>query len=126
MNTSLGIIYTEIGDNYVKATMPVNEKTIQPMGMLNGGASMALIETLGSMGANLVIDRNTHAAFGQSIQGSHIRPAFKGETVTGIAKPVHLGQKTQIWDVEIVNEQNKLVCKGSITMAVVEIRNAAI
>jgi 1,4-dihydroxy-2-naphthoyl-CoA hydrolase len=118
LNTALGIVFTEVGDDYVKAEMPVNEHTIQPLGMLNGGASMALIETLGSMAANLAVDRTRWVCFGLDINGNHIRPAFKGQKVTGIAKPLHIGSTTQVWEVRIEDEQQKLVCIGRITMAV--------
>lgn len=119
MNTALQINYSEIGADYLKATMPVFANTIQPLRMLNGGASLALIEMLGSMAANLVLDREQFAALGQSVACNHVRSAMEGETVTGTAKPVHIGKTSQVWKVFIENEQQKTICFGTITMAVV-------
>jgi len=118
LNTALGIVFTEIGDHWVTATMPVNEATIQPLGMLNGGASMALIETIGSAAANLAVDRKRFVCFGLDINGNHIRPALKGQTVTAKATPLHIGGTTQVWEVRITDEKERLVCVGRITMAV--------
>jgi len=118
MNTALGIVFTEVGPDFLKADMPVNENTIQPLGMLNGGASMALIEILGSMAANLAVDRSQWVCFGLDINGNHLRPALKGQTVTGIARPFHIGATTQVWEVRIEDDRQKLVCIGRITMAV--------
>lgn len=98
--------------------MPVNNNTIQPFGVLNGGASLALIESLGSMAANLALDREKFVAVGQTVNGSHFKPAFLGEIVTGIAKPLHIGKTSQVWEVSI-SSGNNLICKGSITMAVI-------
>ena len=117
MNTALGIKFTEIGPDYVRATMPVNESTMQPLGMLNGGASLALIEIMGSMAANLVFDRSLYVALGQAVTCSHIKSAMKGETVTGTARPLHIGRSSQVWEVYICNAEEKLICKGNITMA---------
>ena len=100
------------------ATMPVDEATIQPLGMLNGGASMALIETIGSAAANLAVDRKRFVCFGLDINGNHIRPAMKGQTVTAKATPLHIGSTTQVWEVRITDEKDRLVCVGRITMAV--------
>ena len=122
LNTALGIVFTEIGTNHLGATMPVDENTIQPIGMLNGGASLALIETLGSMAANLCLDRNRFVAFGQAVTCNHIKPAFKGDVVSAKAVPVHIGRTSQVWDVSIFQSAGKLVCKGSITMAVMPIQ----
>jgi uncharacterized protein (TIGR00369 family) len=119
MNTALGIHYTAIGDDYLECVMPVNENTIQPLRMLNGGASLALIESLGSMAANLAIDRAKFVALGQAVTCSHIRPAKFGDMVTGRATALHLGKSSHVWEVSIRDGQGKLVCKGNITMAVV-------
>lgn len=118
LNTSLGIVFTEIGTDYLCAEMPVDERTIQPLGMLNGGASLSLIETLGSMAGNLYLDREKYMAFGQSVTCNHVKSAFRGEIVTGKATPVHLGKTSQVWDVSIYNQQGSRICKGSITLAV--------
>lgn len=119
LNTALGIVFTEMGPDFLCAEMPVDERTIQPLGMLNGGASLSLIETLGSMAGNLCLNRNTHVAFGQAVTCNHVKPAFKGETVLGKATPVHLGKTSQVWDVNIFNQKGSRICKGTITLAVV-------
>jgi uncharacterized protein (TIGR00369 family) len=119
LNTALGIVFTEMGQDFLCAEMPVDERTIQPLGMLNGGASLSLIETLGSMAGNLCLDREKFVAFGQSVTCNHVKPAFIGETVTGKATPVHIGRTSQVWDVSIYNEKGGRICKGSITLAVV-------
>jgi len=122
LNTALGIVFTEIGPDYLRASMPVDERTIQPLGMLNGGASLSLIEILGSMAGNLCLNRDQWVAFGQSVSCNHIKPAFKGETVTGKATAVHLGRTSQVWDVSIHNQKGTRICKGTITLAVVAIK----
>jgi 1,4-dihydroxy-2-naphthoyl-CoA hydrolase len=100
--------------------MPVNRNTIQPMGMLNGGASLALIETVGSMAANLAVDREMFAAVGQNVIGHHLRPALNGDVVTGRATALHLGKKSHIWEVIVHNSAGLVVCKGSITMSIIK------
>jgi 1,4-dihydroxy-2-naphthoyl-CoA hydrolase len=118
MNTALGIEFTEVGPDFLKATMPVSEASIQPLGMLNGGASMALVEIVGSMAANLAVDRNRFVCFGLDINGNHVRPAFKGQTVSAIARALHIGTTTHVWEVRVEDEAGKLLCIGRITMAV--------
>jgi 1,4-dihydroxy-2-naphthoyl-CoA hydrolase len=118
LNTALGIVFTEIGLKTLTAIMPVDERTIQPFGVLNGGASLALIECLGSMAANLALDREKYVAVGQNVNGSHFKPSLKGETVTGVASPLHIGKTSQVWEISITNGKT-LICKGSITMAVI-------
>lgn len=113
----LGIEITGLGDDYLEGTMPVDERTIQPMGILHGGASIALAETLGSIAANLVIDPSKKYCVGLDINGNHIRAARKGK-VTGRATPVHLGSSTQVWNIIIKNEDDQLVCISRLTMAV--------
>ena len=115
----IGIVITELGENFLKGTMPVDHRTVQPMGILHGGASAALAETLGSLAANLVVDSNKKYCVGLDINANHIRAAKKG-LVTGIAKPLHLGSSTQVWSIEIFDEENKLVCISRLTMAVLE------
>ncbi len=119
MNTALGIKFTEIGSDFLKAEMPVSEATIQPLGMLNGGASLALIEITASMAANMVLNRNEFVAFGLDINANHIKPAFLGEKVTATASPFHMGRSTHVWEVKIHNEKMDLICVGRITMAVI-------
>lgn len=121
MNTALGISFSAIGPDWLEAEMPVDERTIQPLGMLNGGASLGMIESLGSMAANLALDRSRFVAVGQSVNCNHLKPAFKGDRVTGRAVPVHIGRSSQVWEVNITTSAGKTVCRGVITMAVVPI-----
>lgn len=113
----LDIKITAIGDDFLQGTMPVDERTHQPAGILHGGASVALAESLGSVASYLVIDREKFICVGLEINANHIR-SVKSGTVTGTAKPVHLGGKTHIWNIEIVNEEGKLVCISRLTMAI--------
>lgn len=115
----IGITITEVGDDFLKGTMPVDHRTVQPMGILHGGASVALAETLGSIASYLVIDNDKKYCVGLDINANHIRAAKKG-MVIGIAKPLHLGSSTQVWSIEITDEENRLVCISRITMAVLE------
>ncbi|MGH8371231.1 MAG: hotdog fold thioesterase [Gammaproteobacteria bacterium] len=117
--THLGIRYTEVGDDYLKAVMPVDERTKQPAGILHGGASVALAETLGSTGANLVVDRSKKLCVGLDINANHIRAMRDGE-VTGIARPLHIGGSTQVWEIRITDKDDRLVCISRITMAVLD------
>jgi 1,4-dihydroxy-2-naphthoyl-CoA hydrolase len=114
----LGIKFTEIGDDFVRATMPVNGRTRQPYGLLHGGASVALAESLGSTGATMCIDVREFQCVGQEINANHLRPARDG-WVTGTARPVHLGGRTQVWIIDIANEAGKLVCTSRLTVAVI-------
>ncbi len=114
----LGIEYTEIGDDYLKAKMPVDHRTKQPAGLLHGGASVALAETLGSMAAVLCVNREKKTIVGIEVNANHIRTVNHG-WVTGTAKPVHIGNTTQIWEINIFNELNKLVCVSRLTAAVI-------
>ncbi|MFL5741401.1 MAG: hotdog fold thioesterase [Flavisolibacter sp.] len=115
----IGIEITELGEDYLKGTMPVDHRTVQPMRILHGGASVALAETLGSLAANLVVDGEKKYCVGLDINANHIRAAKMGK-VTGCAKPLHLGGTTQVWSIEITDEQNRLVCISRLTMAVLD------
>lgn len=115
----LGIRFTEIGDDFVRGTMPVDARTIQPYGLLHGGASVALAETLGSTGAGMCVDSAEYQCVGQEINANHVRAARSG-LVTGTARPIHIGGRTHVWSIDIVNEANKLVCVSRITMAVIK------
>jgi len=117
MLTHLGIVFTEMGDDNIKATMPVDHRTHQPMGLLHGGASATLAETLGSFASHLVVDNTKFDCVGLEINANHIRPKTEG-VVTGIAKPIHLGSKTHIWEIRIEDERGKLICISRLTMAV--------
>jgi 1,4-dihydroxy-2-naphthoyl-CoA hydrolase len=116
---NLGIVFTEIGADFVRGTMPVDTRTVQPYGLLHGGASVALAETLGSMGASMCVDAAEYQVVGQEINANHVRAARDG-LVTGTARAVHLGGRTHVWTIEIVNEAQKLVCISRITMAVIK------
>ena len=114
----LGIEFTEIGADFVRGTMPVDGRTRQPYGLLHGGASVALAETLGSTGASMCIDPKEYQCVGQEINANHVRAARAG-VVTGTARPVHLGGRTQVWAIDLVNEAGKLVCTSRLTVAVI-------
>jgi 1,4-dihydroxy-2-naphthoyl-CoA hydrolase len=116
----LGIEYVEIGDDYLKARMPVDARTRQPAGLLHGGASAALAETLGSVAAGLCVDRETRSIVGLEINANHIRPATDG-WVTGVATPIHVGNTTQLWDIRIYNGQEQLVCVSRLTVANIDL-----
>ena len=114
----LGIELLEITGERVVATMPVDARTHQPYGILHGGASIALAETVASLGATASIDREKFVAVGQEINGNHLRPKSSG-VVTATGRPVHVGRSSQVWAIEIVDEQGKLVCVSRCTMAIV-------
>jgi len=114
----LGIAFTEIGDDFIRGTMPVDGRTRQPYGLLHGGASVALAETLGSTGATMCVDAAKYQCVGQEINANHVRPAHTG-LVTGTARPKHLGGRTHVWIIDIVNGAGKLVCTSRLTMAVI-------
>lgn len=115
----LGIEFTEVGPDYLVATMPVDHRTKQPMGLLHGGASVALAETMGSVGATLCIDLNKQHAVGLEINTNHIKSARSG-FVTGRATAIHIGRGTQVWSIEIKNENEELVAISRITMAILD------
>jgi 1,4-dihydroxy-2-naphthoyl-CoA hydrolase len=117
----LGITFTNIGENFIEARMPVDDRTRQPLGLLHGGASVALAETLGSVAATLCVDSNKFCV-GLEVNANHIKAARSG-IVNGIAKPVHVGKQTQVWEIRISNEAGELVCISRITMAVLEKKN---
>ena len=118
----LGIEFVEAGDDYLKARMKVDARTHQPAGMLHGGASVALAETLASWAATYVVDRATNYCVGLEINANHVRAVGSG-WVIGTARPVHLGRSTQIWEVRIVDESDRLVCISRVTMAVLATAN---
>ena len=118
MTEHLGIEFIEIGADFVRATMPVNERTRQPYGVLHGGASVVLAETLGSTGATMCLDTEQFQCVGQEINANHVRAARTG-LVTGTARAVHLGGRSQVWSIDIANEDGKLVCTSRLTVAVI-------
>lgn len=112
----LGIEFTEIGDDYLKGRVPVDERTRQPFGLLHGGVSVVLAETLGSIGAFYACPEG-HRGVGLDINANHLRAATSG-WVTGTARPVHIGRTTQVWAIEMVNDAGELTCVSRITMAI--------
>ena len=114
----LGIEFVEIGDDFLVARMPVNAKTHQPLGLLHGGASVALAETLGSVAATLCLDDNKFCV-GLEINANHLKGVRNG-FVKGTTKPIHIGKQTHVWEIRISNDLNELICISRITMAVLE------
>jgi 1,4-dihydroxy-2-naphthoyl-CoA hydrolase len=115
----LGIEFTEIGLDYICAKMPVDQRTRQPFGLLHGGASVVLAESLGSIGAQCCIDPERQYCVGLDINANHIRGVKEGY-VYGRATPLHLGRTTQVWEIRIVNEKDQLVCISRLTLAVLD------
>lgn len=113
----LGIVFTDIGHDHIRATMPVDSRTKQPYGLLHGGASVLLAETLGSSAGNLCVGED-EVCVGIEINANHLRAARDG-VVTGTARPVHVGSRTQVWDIRIEDERGRLVCVSRLTLAVV-------
>lgn len=116
----LGIEFTEIGDDFIKAIMPVDDRTRQPYGILHGGASVVLTETLGSVASNLVLDTNFKMGVGLEVNANHLRPVKSG-FVTGICTPIHIGGKTHVWDIKLYNDKGKITCISRLTTAVVPV-----
>jgi len=120
MSAVLGMEVTDIGDNYLTMKMPVDERTIQPYGILNGGASMALAETVASVACSIAVAPERRC-YGVEINGNHVKSVKSGEGfVYGTASPVHTGKKLHVWSVEIVNENQQLVCIARVTLTVVD------
>jgi 1,4-dihydroxy-2-naphthoyl-CoA hydrolase len=115
----LGIIYTDVGPEHITAKMPVDYRTHQPLGLLHGGASVALAETLGSVAATFSVDHNKFTCVGIEINANHVKSVTEG-WVIGTASPLHLGKSTQIWQIEINNESGELVCISRLTLAVIK------
>ena len=115
----LGIEWLEVGENFIRAKMPVDERTRQPYGLLHGGASCVLAETIGSVASALVIDQSRAFCVGLEINANHIRTAKDGY-VTGIGSPLHLGSTTHVWDIKIYDDRDKLVCVSRLTVAVLK------
>ncbi len=119
MGEHIGIQFSEIGDNFLKATMPVDHRTMQPYGLLHGGASVTLAETLGSVAAAMVVDPNKFICVGQEINANHLRSARSG-LVTGITHPIHIGASSQVWEIKIYEETGKMICISRITVAILK------
>lgn len=117
MSEFLGIAFTEVGDDFLTATMPVNERTKQPIGILHGGANVVLAETVASTAANAVVDLSKFYCVGLEINANHIRSVRDG-VITAITKPIHIGRTTQIWEIYIFNAQGKKTCISRMTASV--------
>ncbi|MEL1263376.1 hotdog fold thioesterase [Pseudoxanthomonas putridarboris] len=116
--SNLGIVVTEAGEDWLRGTMPVDARTVQPYGILHGGASVALAETLGSVAGNLCVDTAREMVVGLEINANHLR-AMRSGVVTGTARAVHMGRSTQVWEIRIENDDGKPVCISRLTLAVV-------
>ena len=117
----LGIEFSAFGEDYLEATMPVDNRTLQPFGVLHGGASVVLAETIGSMAGYLCLIDLQKTTVGQEINANHLRAASSG-VVTGRATPIHIGRQSQVWSIEIKNEEGNLVAISRLTLAVIEIK----
>lgn len=118
MSAHIGLKVTEIGEDFVRGTMPVDHRTMQPYGRLHGGANVVMAEELGSFAANMCLDPNQAFAVGLDINANHLR-GVTGGLVTGTARPVHIGRTTQVWEIRIEDDKNQLACISRLTMAVV-------
>ena len=114
----IGIEFTEIKYDSISARMPVNEKTHQPYGILHGGASVVLAESLGSVASNMIIDSNKYIGVGLEVNANHLRPVKSG-FVTGICKPIHIGGKTHVWDIRLYDDSGKINCVSRLTVAII-------
>jgi len=118
----LGIEFSKIGKDFLEATMPVDHRTVQPMRLLHGGATVALAETLGSVASVLLIDLKTQNVVGTEIGTSHIRSGKEGTHVTGICRPIHIGRTSHIWEIKVMNSDDKLVSLVRFTTRILERR----
>lgn len=119
MLAHVGMELVEIGPDYLVGRLPVDARTQQPFGLFHGGATVVLAESLGSIGANLVVNPATHYAVGLEVNANHLRSARSG-WVTGVAHPVHLGRTTQVWEIKLHDEEDKPIAISRLTMAVLE------
>ncbi len=120
LGSTLGIVFTEVGDDYIVATMPVNDHTVQPFRILHGGANVALAETLGSVASTLCIeDLATHTGVGLEINANHLRSVREGGLVTGTCRPIRVGRQMHVWQIEIHDEKGHLSCISRLTVAIV-------
>jgi 1,4-dihydroxy-2-naphthoyl-CoA hydrolase len=118
----LEITFTEVGDNTLTATMPASPRTKQPLGIVHGGANVVLAETVASTAANAVVDFNLFYCVGLEINANHLRPVSQG-LITAVTRPIHIGRTTQVWHIELMNEEGKLTCVSRMTAAVVARKN---
>lgn len=115
----LGITFLDVGPDHLSASMPVDHRTRQPYGLLHGGASVALAETLGSMAATCCVDADRYFCVGIEVNANHLK-AVRGGTVTGVARPLHLGRRTHVWEIKLTDDAANLVCVSRLTLAVLE------
>ncbi len=120
MASYIGIEFTGFTDNTLSARMPVDHRTHQPFGILHGGASVVLAETLGSVASLLLVDETQFRAVGLEVNANHLRPVKEGY-VLGVCSPIHIGQKTHVWDIRITNEAGKPVCVSRLTVAIIPV-----
>lgn len=120
--TALGIKITEIGEDFLRATMPADDRTFQPFGVVHGGANVVLAESVGSLASVCCIDTSQFQVFGQEVNASHLRPVSSG-MLTATARPIHLGKSSHVWEIRIENDRGQLSCMSKLTMAVVAKRN---
>ena len=120
IDNHLGIRYTEVGDDYIVGTMPADERTFQPYGMVHGGANVVLAESLGSLAGAHVIDFSKNRCLGQEVSATHLRPVSSG-LVTGTARPIHLGKRSHVWEIRLKNDKGKLSCLCKLILAIVPI-----
>jgi len=123
MVENLGIKFTKIEDDQITATMPVDHRTVQPMRLLHGGATVSLAETIGSVASVLLINSRTHSAVGTEIGASHIKSGREGTIVTAVCKPIHIGKTSHVWEIKVTNDQNQLVSLVRFTTRIIERRN---
>ena len=116
----LGIKFTELGNDFLKAVMPVTQELLQPQNIMHGGASCVLAETIGSVAANLCVDEKAHVCVGLDINVNHIRQAKAGDVITAVAMPFHVGRTTHVWDIRLNNQDGKIVAVSRLTVAVIE------
>ena len=114
----LGIKITDVGDDYLTGTMPADHRTFQPYGIVHGGANVVVAETLGSMAGAHVIDTEHYLCMGQEVSATHLRPVSSG-LVTGTARPIHLGRRSQVWEIRLTNDKGKLSCIAKLILAIV-------
>jgi len=123
LSEHLGIVFTEVGHDFLSAEMKVEAKVKQPLGLLHGGASAALAENVGSFAANFCVNQETHVCVGLELNINHIRPMKNGK-VRAVAQPLHLGKTTHVWDIKIYNGGKELIAVSRLTMAVLERKSA--
>ena len=118
----LGIIISEVGDDFIRGTMPADSRTCQPYGIVHGGANVVLAESLGSIAGSHVVDHNQYRCVGQDVSATHLRPVSTG-LVSGTAKPIHLGKRSQVWQINLLDGLDRLACSVRLILAIIEIKS---